>query len=366
MRIRRLERSEHKQTRWLYEQVFAEDSREFVDYYYTWKTKDSIIYVAEDENGFHAMVHLNPFLVSVSGKVQKLHYIVAVATQKEYRHQGLMRRLLELAEREMVQRGELFTFLMPASEKIYLPFGYRFFAWQRKGVLRADSMAGVSGAPGKSEDRLILAAEVQSGFATDAIKREAVPSVVCGAVCRPVRLQEYGKLAAFVNDTLSRQYDVFIFRDAAYYERLCAEQKCQGGEVMVIVQAGQEPERSDEKACAKSGRSGEKSCAEPERPDTKMGRKKGRIIGTFCTAREEADSEYAMEIREVIFAEEMQTEALDALREFVNGGCRVAGCQAPIALEQETFEPLLMGKVPGGGEFAGLWDRKRVFINEVV
>lgn len=321
MRIRRLERSEHEQTRELYEQVFAEDSKEFVDYYYTWKTKDNIIYAAEDEDGIHAMVHLNPFLLSVNGKIQSVHYIVAVATQKEYRHQGLMRRLLCLAEQEMAQCGEEFTFLMPASEKIYRPFGYRFFAWQRKGILRAEGWSGRSADFGK---RQVLAAEVQKDTAEQEQRASA-------AFFRPVMPQEYGALARFVNDILDKQYDVFVYRDAAYYERLCAEQQCQGGEVMVIMQ-------------------------------------REIVIGTFCTAQEEPDSEYAVEIREVIFAEDMQKEALGALQEYVNGcgSCRVAGYQVPIEPEQEVFGPLLMGKAPEGGVFSSPWDAERVFINEVV
>lgn len=303
MEIRRLEQAEHGRTRGLYEQVFPEDSQAFVEYYYTWKTKDNVIYAAEDEKGIHAMLHLNPFLVSVNGKIQKLHYIVAVATRKEYRHKGLMSRLLQLAEQEMAQAGEAFTFLMPASEKIYLPFGYRFFGWQRKGILR----------PQAAERNGLAAAEVP--------KTE----------CRPAKPQEYEALARFVNGILETQYEVFIHRDRAYYERLCAEQQCQGGNVMVLVQDG-------------------------------------RIIGTFCTAAEEQDSEYAFELREIIAAEEYESEAGKALQEYVNccGICRVTGCQAGIPLECEVSEPLMMGKVPGDGIFCSDWSPERIFINEVV
>ncbi|MDO4324003.1 MAG: GNAT family N-acetyltransferase [Lachnospiraceae bacterium] len=340
MKIRRLEQQEHEWTRELYEQVFSEDSREFVDYYYAWKTKDNIIYAAEDEEGIHAMVHLNPFLVSVEGKLQKLHYIVAVATQEEYRHQGWMRRLLELAEQEMKQRGEKFTFLMPASEKIYQPFGYRFFAWQRRGILRVET----------AKDTALKA---QNSFT---------------AVCRPARPQEYGALALFANGILEKRYEVFVYRDADYYERLCAEQRCQGGEVMVIVQP------------KGGGQAAEKADATEETEETELGMPKGmvqtgtqengndRIIGTFCTAREEPSSEFAMEIREVIFAEDRQKEAMEALREYVNGcgDCRVAGCHASVSLEQEASVPLLMGKAPGAGEFSSPWEAERIFINEVV
>lgn len=51
-------------------------------------------------------------------------YIVAVATEKAFRHQGCMRKLLEKALNDMADQGMPFTFLMPASESIYAPFDF--------------------------------------------------------------------------------------------------------------------------------------------------------------------------------------------------------------------------------------------------
>ena len=61
MEIRKLEPQEHGKTRALYEEVFSEDSRSFVDYYYTEKTRDNQIYVVEEEGEIQAMLHLNPY-----------------------------------------------------------------------------------------------------------------------------------------------------------------------------------------------------------------------------------------------------------------------------------------------------------------
>ncbi|WP_283683164.1 GNAT family N-acetyltransferase [Parablautia sp. Marseille-Q6255] len=299
MIFRRLSASENSLTRPLYESVFTEDDRQFVDYYYQWKVRDSRIYVAEDENGIHSMVHLNPFRVSVCKELHTLHYIVAVATQEAYRHRGLMRTLLTLAEQDMEKDGEPFTFLMPASEKIYAPFGYRYFAVQKRGWLRT-----AGGACVRQESQM---------------------------VCRPARPQEYAALAAFVNDSLSGMYDVFIYRDAAYYERLCAEQRCQNGEVMVIC-----------------------------RPD-------GKMIGTFCTSQETQETG-GCELREVIVDPGHREEALGALAAFaeVFGDCKVCGYTAQLSLCGEEEVPLLMGKRPGGGIFCSEWKAEKIFINEVV
>ena len=102
MKIRKLERQEHGHTRPLYETVFTEDSKSFVDYYYTEKTRDNQIYVAEEDGGIRAMLHLNPYTLMVNGVRKEANYIVAVATQKEYRGRRYMARLLE---RSHVQGG---------------------------------------------------------------------------------------------------------------------------------------------------------------------------------------------------------------------------------------------------------------------
>ena len=60
MKIRRLKKEEHQVVRSLYEEVFSEDSTSFVDYYFTEKTKDNVIYVLEEEGAVRSMLHLNP------------------------------------------------------------------------------------------------------------------------------------------------------------------------------------------------------------------------------------------------------------------------------------------------------------------
>lgn len=390
MIVRRLAAEEHYRTRPLYEAVFTEDEKAFVDYYYEWKTRNNQIYVAEDEEGIHAMVHLNPFRMYVQGEIHTLHYIVAVATQEEYRHRGLMRSLLALAEREMEAAGECFTFLMPASEKIYAPFGYRYFCTQRRGVLRA---AGTKEAAGgklraaameeaaggmlraaameeAAEGKLRATAmeEAAGGKLRAAGTKEAAGDKLRAAameetagdrrrasqgVCRPVQPEEYDRLASFVNEVLKDQYDVFVYRDALYYERLQAEQRCQNGDVMVIVDAD------------------------------------GNLIGTFCTSQELSDAPdsvavqtakngaitgtpdkrcvQAYELREVILDPDQYEAGTDALRAFAGArGCKVLGCQAELVLSEVQEVPLLMGKRPDGTVFCSEYDAKKVFINEVV
>ncbi|MDD2958738.1 MAG: GNAT family N-acetyltransferase [Lachnospiraceae bacterium] len=217
MKFRKLEASEHEKTRSLYEEVFSEDEASFVNYYYQWKTKDNQIYVAEEEQEIHAMVHLNPCEICWNGTIQKIDYIVAVATRASSRHQGLMRRLLELAMHEMYAQKRPFVFLMPASEAIYTPFGFhRTWNWQW-------------------EDDVVL-----GGMAK---KDGAIPEVKCsraGQLPEALRDLKLQQLSDNVNACLSEHFTMFSWRSPRYYRDLEAQQKAGAGELQLLY-ADREP-----------------------------------------------------------------------------------------------------------------------------
>lgn len=132
MEIRKLETEEKQNTKKLYEEVFSEDSKSFVDYYYEEKLKDNQIYAVEEDGEIQAMLHLNPYELAVNGSKKDVNYIVAVATRESYRKRGYMAGLLKQALNDMYADGETFTFLMPASESIYLPFDFRTVCEQNR------------------------------------------------------------------------------------------------------------------------------------------------------------------------------------------------------------------------------------------
>lgn len=134
-RIRKLDRREHDRTRELYEAVFPEDSQLFVDYYYDQVADENEIYVVEKEEEICAMLHLNPYEVHLDGSVYPLHYIVAVGTRQEYRHQGMMKSLLKASLHEMYERKEPFTFLMRQTKRFTDRLGLDIFLNRISGRL---------------------------------------------------------------------------------------------------------------------------------------------------------------------------------------------------------------------------------------
>ena len=196
MVCRKLHPEEHIRTRQLWEKIFTEDTPGFLDYYYSVKTSDNEIYVIEDNGEIVSMIHLNPYQMRVEDKIYHAHYIVAVATDKKYRHQGLMRQLLNYTMGIMADRGEPFTFLMPANEAIYKPFGFDFiYEQKREKVMGKQS----------NDDSLKI---------TQAYKDD------CQAI------------AHFANETL-QNYDVVTWRDAKYYKTLLSELASEDGGILI-------------------------------------------------------------------------------------------------------------------------------------
>lgn len=130
--LRYLKNSEKFRTEKLYREAFPEDSNAFVQYYYSYAARDNEILVEEQAGEICAMLHLNPYELSVNGTRVCAYYYVAVATKKEYRHQGLMRSLLQRSLADIHEKGHPFAYLMPADRAIYEPFDFRIVYEQKK------------------------------------------------------------------------------------------------------------------------------------------------------------------------------------------------------------------------------------------
>ena len=116
----------------LYREAFPEDKDAFVNYYYSYVTKDNKILVLEQDEKICSTLHLNPYRLSVNGTAVDAYYYVAVATKENCRHQGMMRKLLTKSLKDIYGEGHPFTYLMPANRAIYEPFDFRIVYQQKK------------------------------------------------------------------------------------------------------------------------------------------------------------------------------------------------------------------------------------------
>lgn len=98
----------------------------YADFYFdeVYGKNEILLNVEGDEK--KGMLHLNPYRLRIDGQETDAHYIVGVATDEEYRRQGVMAELLENSFLRLRKRGEFLTYLMPADKAYYLPFDFRF------------------------------------------------------------------------------------------------------------------------------------------------------------------------------------------------------------------------------------------------
>jgi hypothetical protein len=202
MQLRKLESSEHGLTRKLWEKVFHEDSREFLDYYYFIKTRDNLIYTIEEDDAFRSMLQLNPYMLQIQNKQFLCHYIIAVATEESYRKRGYMGKLLREAMKMMYTAKEPFTFLMPAAEAIYTPYDFRFIYHQNQTMI-----------DGREFPAEIEVKDADLGDALD--------------------------MAGFFETNISGSYQVYAVRDEKYYQTMIVEQRSEHGGVMLMKQDGE-------------------------------------------------------------------------------------------------------------------------------
>lgn len=213
---------EEKDAYKLWEQCFG-DTKAYMDFYFRRKREDNkiIALYEEQETNYNimiqeritenkiiaSMIHLNPYMLKVYNTTIMAHYIVGVATRPENRKQGLMRYLMKIALKEMYQAGELFTYLMPAKEEIYLPFDFRHIYEQNR---YSKALDGLSGA-GEIGDGNLLARSWSE--AEEAEKQKAV---------------------SFAIEILSGSKDIYVLRNRKYYETICEEMQAAGGDVLLV------------------------------------------------------------------------------------------------------------------------------------
>lgn len=214
MKITKIQGELCKNARFLWEEVFHEDSVQFTDYYFQNKAEKNIGYVI-GQVPYDAMMFRTPYRIQIGKRQREISYIVGVATRKEYRHRGCMRELLMHSFREMYEEKMPFAFLMPANPAIYEPFDFRYIyerdVWELKGSFKENI----------NIDQLDGLYSVRNLY-------EKFP-----------QLQILHLLAEFANGYLKERYNIYVHRDVSYYEMQLKESKAQNGDIYVFFENGE-------------------------------------------------------------------------------------------------------------------------------
>lgn len=234
MILRKLEPGEHGKTRELWEKVFSDDTKAFLDYYYYIKTRDNEIWVIEEEGQICSMIQLNPYKIRVGAKEFPSAYIIAVATREPYRGRGFMGALLRKTLEEMQHKKMPFTFLMPAAEAIYTPYDFRFIYSQKTGTVDP-SQQGFCSEQEADEPQQQNKTDLPAGLQAAELRANREPVRVTFS---DAGLWDAQRLADFFLENFDGQYQVCTVRDTAYYQTMIMEQASERGGVRMIEEEG--------------------------------------------------------------------------------------------------------------------------------
>lgn len=104
----------------IWKEVF-QDSDTFMSLYFqeVYRDEDTLLFVDYKNNKGIAHVQILPYQIAFAGASCKAGYISGAATMPEHRASGLMPKLMRRALVYMYQRGDIFSFLIPAEEWLY-------------------------------------------------------------------------------------------------------------------------------------------------------------------------------------------------------------------------------------------------------
>lgn len=186
----------------LWRECFA-DTPEYEDFYFTNVYTKNTVYQVEDAG----MLHLNPYLCQVKKKRMPLCYIVGVGTARAKRRRGIMEALIRQALGDLYSHRQPFTYLMPADVRYYEPFSF-------------------TGIAQKAEHRL------PEHNIPDTIDTERLQFATYEEMLWCFTEEEQQELIYDIHGLLQDRYAVFAIHNQEYFDLLCKEKQCQGGNVV--------------------------------------------------------------------------------------------------------------------------------------
>lgn len=187
------------QFRELWKRAFG-DTKQYIEYYFSEKVPYSQIVENWEGKKLCSMAFFTPYEAYLYGKAITLSYIVGVATDRDFRHQGRMTKVLEEGISREKEKGSPLVFLSPADPVIYEPLGFQSVYWRETLLLKGEGTAYFEVIPWN---------ELTPG------QKENVSFVV--------------------EDILQRQqFDLRLKHSVPYYEKVNKEMQALGGEVLTF------------------------------------------------------------------------------------------------------------------------------------
>lgn len=114
------------------------DTKRYMDYFFCRKAPRSEAWEDRAGNRLCSMAFFISYDAILRGRQCRLPYIVGVATEPDYRHQGRMTHVLTEGMKQVQDRGCPLVFLSPADPAIYSPLGFIPAYWRETTVLQGE------------------------------------------------------------------------------------------------------------------------------------------------------------------------------------------------------------------------------------
>ena len=134
MIIRILADNEKNRIRALYEEVF-DDTKEFVDYYFSSYVQNTFNFVCEENGDLVGMATIHTKRIMVSKNECKAGYVYAVATKSSHRGRGIMKSILSEIDEYAFENDYDYLYLIPVNPAIYEGLGYELVRCKKEIVV---------------------------------------------------------------------------------------------------------------------------------------------------------------------------------------------------------------------------------------
>ena len=123
MKIRYAKDNEIKDIKEIWNYCF-DDSQSFVDYYFENKYKKQNTVVVDEGQEIVSSLQLNQYKLNLNDKIYDVSYVVGVSTFPQGRGRGYMKNIMKFTLKQLYNKNQLVSILMPIDYRLYRKYGY--------------------------------------------------------------------------------------------------------------------------------------------------------------------------------------------------------------------------------------------------
>lgn len=139
MEIRFAKDSEKENIREIWDYCFN-DSPKFTDFYFNNKYDNKNTVVVDEDGKIVSSLQLNQYELNLNNKLYNTSYVVGVSTLPQVRGKGYMKNIMKFTLKNLYDKNQLVSILMPIDYRLYRRYGYEHCYDQIEYELEIESL----------------------------------------------------------------------------------------------------------------------------------------------------------------------------------------------------------------------------------